>query len=207
MENRAEQDPDVVREQEYIQRFVKAVDVVSHKLINENEYVEAEKKLAQILHENWQASYKTNPDNYDDKGQIKPRWRAAVDDEWIKLASDPDHPYHKHFRINPDTNAPEVDIYAFKNSDLPQNRRFENDAAAEFAVNEIRDAKMTPGDIMDEGFFIGAAREVHEEWKKRNPWAKNNEDVWQHFRDIPLVEQLKDMEHLVLAAELLAKIR
>jgi hypothetical protein len=192
------------KQQEYLQRFLAAASKLEKKYIPREKYDQASKKLANILHQNWVDGYKANPKNYDSNGELKPRWRVAEDEEWLAIARSSESEYHRHYRKNPDTLKEEVDIAALTNEQLPLNRRQENEEAAAFAVGQIKDAKSGPGDYLDEGFLVGASHEVHEAWKKRNTWAHDNKELMKPYRDLTLDEKLKDQEHIVLAAELVA---
>lgn len=195
--------PEKEREQAYTKRFLDAAKILRTRYTPEQKFAEGEKKLANILHENWRSAYKANPDNWiGDK--LKPRWKSVDDPDWLNRAENSEDPLHQFFRLNPQTNQSEVDIALASNDQLPLNRRQENDEAAKFAIGQIRSAMMPPGDEMDEGFLVGASHEVHEAWKKRNTWARGDKQLMTAYRDLPLVEKLKDMEHVVLAAEVLA---
>lgn len=192
------------KELDYLRRFKDAFTGVEAKTISEDQYANAVVPLENMLHEKWLATYKAKPDNYEN-GELKPRWKPFNDPEWQRLAETENHPYKNFFRINPENGKTEVDISGLRNSELPKQPREENQQAAKFAIDKIREAKKE-GAYPSRSLLDQYSDEVHQEWQRRNAsWASG--DLMKPYKDIPLEEQLKDMEHLVLAAEILADIK
>jgi hypothetical protein len=75
----------------------------------------------------------------------------------------------------------------------------ENKAAAETAINLVRNAMQKGGNLNIEQL----ANEVHEAWMSRNPKADYNAAQHVPYSSLPEPEKQKDRDHVVMAINLL----
>lgn len=129
--------------------------------------------VAAEFHEDWREKFL-----HDNGGRAR-RMKSTTDAAWIaKNGTD------------------RVDIAHTRFDALPADWQAENAAAATVATNFVANHLDTLGTPRDRAKTIGAGAEhVHNEWLKRNKWAKGS-DLDVPFKKLPHREQLKDMAHI-----------
>ena len=141
--------------------------------------------LASRLHEDWRKP------RLKDDGTYEPRWKKIKKDKEFIANSKP----CDTIRITPD--GVEVDIANTSFIDLPFDYQEENLLAAEVVVNILKDKKCLTAKEIEELSDI-----VHEEWLKRNTWAKGGElDI--PYKELPEVEKAKDRVQVLSGMEVL----
>jgi len=141
--------------------------------------------LASRLHEDWR-----KPRSKED-GTYEPRWKKIKKDEnFIKKVKNSDT-----VRVSPE--GVEVDIANTSFIDLPFDYQEENLLAAEVVVKLLDQKRaLSPTEIEE------LSSVVHDEWLKRNDWAKGGElDV--PYKDLPEVEKAKDRVQVLTGMEVM----
>jgi hypothetical protein len=145
--------------------------------------------LAVTFHELWLRTRRVVPDGalYAD-GRLVPRIKPTTDEAWIE----------QHDGVD------SVDIASEFMPDLPSDWKAENLAAAEVIDTLIQDfGGVDRIDLSDETVREACGATVHDEWLKRNEYAKGSVlDV--PFRELPVDEQAKDLVQLEFALKILA---
>ena len=151
------------------------------RLENKKEIV----SLASRFHEDWRAPRKKSDGSYE------PRWKKIKkDQEFIKLAEESE-------TIKITENGVEVDIANMSFIELPFDYQEENLLAAEVVVNLLKDKKVLTSDEIEQLASI-----VHDEWLKRNDWAKGGElDV--AYEELPEEEKAKDRVQITTGMEIM----
>ena len=140
-------------------------------------HVEAVGALASEFHEDWRKT------RLDLDGNFEPRIKSTKDEVWIAAHG---------------TN--EVDIANSTYAELPEDWQAENKAAAEVIVDIIDDADGLLS-LEDPEVRNIVGERIHAAWLSRNEWAKGGElDV--PFADLPIDEQNKDLNQLIVAQRL-----
>lgn len=141
--------------------------------------------LASQLHEIWRKP------RLKEDGTYEPRWKKIRKDiKFIESAVNSDT-----LRVTKE--GVEVDIANTSFIDLPFDYQEENLLAAEVVVNILKGKKCLTTKEIEELSDI-----VHEEWLKRNTWAKGGElDV--PYKELPEVEKAKDRVQVLAGIEML----
>lgn len=142
---------------------------------------EAAGKLASRLHEKWRQEW-----HEVDQAKKKPegkRIKPTTDQEWIEAHG-----------------ADMVDIANTAFEDLPADWQEENLAAAKVVV-DILDRPDVP-DLDDPATRDAIGNRIHLAWIARNKEYAQERGLDKHFRDLPEVEQDKDLAQVQTALEL-----
>ena len=141
-------------------------------------------KIASALHEDWRAGRK------HEDGTFEPRWKKIKDAGFVSQLDENNLPAN----IRKTDNGYEIDIANTSYENLSADWQEENRAAGE-VVGALLNWNQ-PLTIAEVGYYI------HEEWLKRNEWAKGGElDV--PYKDLPLEEQLKDIRQYMIGQKVL----
>ena len=136
--------------------------------------------LASEFHEEWRDARR------NEDGTYNPRIKSTKDEAWIE----------KH-------GTDQVDIANTRYVDLPADWQAENEAAAEFLVDELSTYSEFP-DLDDPSVRSDIGEEIHEAWLDRNEWAEGTElDV--PFDQLPEHEQEKDIDQAEIAEEIFSR--
>ena len=142
--------------------------------------------LASRFHEDWRKS------RLKEDGTYEPRWKKIKKDEkFIANAKNSD-------TVRVTSDGVEVDIANTSFIDLPFDYQEENLLAAEVVIKILLNQKksLTPDEIERLSSI------VHDEWLKRNEWAKGGElDV--PYKDLPESEKAKDRVQVLAGIEVL----
>lgn len=134
-------------------------------------------ELASQLHDEWRASRR------QEDGSYEPRIKSTRDESWISAHG-----------------TDKVDIANTPFSELPDDWKGENQAAAEVVVGVVFDA-IDSGQELDDEFIESASSVVHEEWVKRNEaWAPD--ELKKPFKELSEEEQEKDRSQVRKAIEI-----
>ena len=148
------------------------------------------KEIAAELHEDWRKTRLTSDGIYE------PRWKKIKDEEFIKNL--PEN-LPEYIRVN--EGVYEIDIANCSYNMLSADWQAENKAAGEVVAKILKmqriGAKLTIEEI---GSFI------HNEWLKRNEWAKGGElDV--PFTELSKEEQDKDLNQYYIGVSKAAELK
>jgi len=130
--------------------------------------------LATAFHEDWRKT------RLDADGNYEPRVKATKDEAWVG-----------------EHGTDQVDIANSTYSDLPEDWKAENKAAAEVIVGIVNDEKGSI-DIADPDVYDKVGETIHAAWLSRNEWAKGG-DLDVPFSDLPQDEKDKDIDQVIVA--------
>lgn len=144
--------------------------------------------IAAALHEDWRKT-RLNPD-----GTFNPRWKKIKDEKFIEGLDKDNLPAS----IRIENGVFEIDIANSSYDELSEDWKAENKAAAEVVAEIICSEKEY---TLDE---IGSI--IHDEWLKRNDWAKGGElDV--PFSELSTEEQNKDLAQYRVGLDIALKMK
>lgn len=126
------------------------------------------------LHEAWRASRSVE--------KYEPRMKKSKDEKW-----------------NQEHGTDDVDIANLTFSELPSNWQYENLEAAKVAVAQVFEKIMSGEEITPE-VIEQMSSEVHEEWLKRNDYARGG-DLDVPYDVLPEEEKAKDRVQIMQAIE------
>ncbi len=130
--------------------------------------------LGSAFHEDWRKT-RTNED-----GTFEPRVKTTKDESWIEA-----------------NGTDQVDIANTTYEGLPSDWQGENKAAAEVVVGVFnKNNGNIDLDNPDTRNTVG--EQIHAAWLSRNEWAKGG-DLDVPFADLPVEEQNKDLDQVVVA--------
>lgn len=142
------------------------------------EEIKLAKGVASALHEDWRKT------RLKEDGTFEPRWKAIKDEKFIAKLNPNVLP--ANVRVNNGTY--EIDIANSNYDQLSADWQYENQEAGKIAAGLVIHNQYDNADLSREQ--IGD--EIHNEWLKRNTWAKGGElDV--PFAELPFEEQRKDL--------------
>lgn len=135
--------------------------------------------LGSAFHEDWRKT------RLNEDGTFEPRVKTTKDEAWIEASG-----------------TDQVDIANTTYEGLPADWQAENKAAAEVVVGVFneRDGAV---DLNDQGTRTAVGEQIHAAWLSRNEWAKGG-DLDVPFEDLPVDEQNKDLDQVVVAQRVFA---
>lgn len=135
--------------------------------------------LGTAFHEDWRKT------RLNDDGSFEPRVKTTSDEAWIEA-----------------NGTDQVDIANTTYEGLPADWQAENKAAAEVIVGVFNERSGNV-DLTDPETREAVGEQVHEAWLSRNEWAKGG-DLDVPFADLPLDEQNKDLDQVIVAQSVFA---
>lgn len=136
--------------------------------------------LGSAFHEDWRKT------RLNEDGSFEPRVKTTKDEAWIEA-----------------NGTDQVDIANTKYEELPDDWQAENKAAAEVVVS-IFNERNGKVDLADPDTRAVVGEQVHTAWLSRNEWAKGG-DLDVPFADLPIDEQNKDLDQVVVAQGIFAQ--
>ncbi len=135
--------------------------------------------LGSAFHEDWRKT------RLNEDGSFEPRVKTTSDEAWIEA-----------------NGTDQVDIANTTYADLPADWQAENKAAAEVIVGVFNERNGVV-DLDDSDTRAQVGEQVHAAWLSRNEWAKGG-DLDVPFADLPIDEQNKDLDQVVVAQRVFA---
>ncbi len=133
-------------------------------------------RIAARLHEEWRETRKKADGTYE------PRWKKVTDKKFVAGLDVRNLP--PYLRLD-DHHFVEIDIANTPYEKLSPDWQAENKAAGKVVAEIIESKKLYSRDE------IGTI--IHDEWLKRNSWAKSDPILGKDFIDLPEDEQDKDL--------------
>lgn len=130
--------------------------------------------LGNAFHEDWRKT------RLNEDGTFEPRVKTTKDEAWIEA-----------------NGTDQVDIANTTYEGLPADWQAENKAAAEVVVGVFNERNGMV-DLNDPDTRAAVGEQVHTAWLSRNEWAKGG-DLDVPFADLPVDEQNKDLDQVVVA--------
>lgn len=146
-------------------------------------------KIASALHEDWRKT------RLQKDGTYEPRWKKVKDLKFVKALDFSVLPHNVRITENNDV---EIDIANSTYFELSEDWKEENKAAAEVVAEIVESGKVLSREE--------AGEIIHEEWLKRNNWAKDDPILGKPFSELPADEQEKDIKQLKIAKEVFEKL-
>ena len=172
-----------------------SLDSVYQKIHNctKNEFDTQVAKLAgnvsSALHEDWRKT------RLNEDGTFEPRWKAIKDQEFLTSLNPNELPGN----IRAVDGNYEIDIANSSYDQLSPDWQYENKEAGKVAAELVIRSQMKYNGQYGENLNREqVGNRIHNEWLKRNDWAKGGElDV--PFKDLPPHEQAKDIDQYKIA--------
>ncbi len=146
-------------------------------------------KIASALHEDWRKTMQQGDSVYE------PRWKKVKDLTFVEALDFSNLPHN--VRIIDNDNV-EIDIANSTYFELSEDWKAENKAAAEVVASIVESGKELSREE--------AGEIIHDEWLKRNNWAKDDPVLGKSFSELPFEEQEKDIKQLKIAKEIFEKM-
>ena len=153
--------------------------------------------VAKELHDNWRKT------RLKEDGSYEPRWKKINDNKYIEKLDKNNLPSN----VKLTDKGYEIDIANSSYIQLSLHWKKENYEAARvvavLVINELKrenqhEEKLTKLEI---------GREIHNEWLKRNQWAKDDPILSLPFDKLPKEEQEKDLQQYRLAKEICMQLK
>ena len=149
-------------------------------------------RVAKELHDNWRKT------RLKEDGSYEPRWKKINDKSYIKKLDKNKLPSN----IRLAENGYEIDIANSSYSQLSYDWQKENYEAARVVAGLVINESKRENQQEENLTKLEIGREIHNEWLKRNQWAKDDPVLSLPFDKLPKEEQEKDLEQYRLAKEI-----
>lgn len=145
--------------------------------------------VSSALHEDWRKT------RLNEDGTFEPRWKAIKDQEFLTSLNPNELPAN----IRAVDGNYEIDIANSSYDQLSPDWQYENKEAGKVAAELVIRSQMKYNGQYGENLNREqVGNRIHNEWLKRNDWAKGGElDV--PFKDLPPHEQAKDIDQYKIA--------